>query len=91
MLIGIVDRPEDSLFAYRDFEDWSTYYRPDFRPRFEVTFNNSELEQSANNVCGDDQFCLFDIATTGRTEIGLATRDSVLRIEEIFELSLAGK
>lgn len=54
-------------------------------------FNNSELEQSANEVCGDDQFCRFDIATTGRTEIGLATRNSVLHVEEIFELSLEGK
>ena len=54
-------------------------------------FNNSELEQNANEICGDDQFCLFDIATTGRTEIGLATRDNVLRVEEIFELSLEGR
>ena len=54
-------------------------------------FNNSELEQNANEVCGDDQFCLFDVATTGHTEIGLATRDNVLRVEEIFELSLEGR
>ena len=54
-------------------------------------FNNSELEQNANEVCGDEQFCRFDIAATGRTEIGLATRDSVMRVEEIFELSLEGK
>lgn len=54
-------------------------------------FNNSELEQNANEICGDNQFCLFDIATTGRTEIGLATRDNVLRVEEIFELSLEGR
>jgi deleted-in-malignant-brain-tumors protein 1 len=54
-------------------------------------FNNSELEQNANDVCGDDQLCRFDIATTDRIEIGLANRNSVQRIEEIFELSLPGK
>ena len=90
MLAGIIDQPEDSLFAYRDFEGWSTYYQPQFQPQFEVAFNNSELEQNANEICGDDQFCLFDVATTGRIEIGLATRDSTLRVEEIFELSLEG-
>ena len=90
LLAGIIDQPEDSLFAYRDFEGWSTYYRPEFQPQFEVVFNNTELEQNANEVCTGDQFCLFDVSTTSRIEIGLATRDSILRVEEIFELSLEG-
>ena len=53
-------------------------------------FNNSEVELHANEVCGDDQFCRFDISTTERIEIGLATHEGILRIEEIFELSLEG-
>ena len=91
IIAGIIDSPNDSLFVYRDNEDWSTFYRPEFQPQFEVVFNSPAIEQQANEICGDDQFCLFDIASTERTEIGLATHKGILRIEEIFELSLPGK
>ena len=43
---------------------------------FEPTFSSSVLEQQANAVCGDDIFCQYDIAATGRTDIGQATLES---------------
>ena len=62
-----------SLFTYQPGESWASYYDPFFSPVFEPVFKDDELELKAMEVCGDDKFCLFDIAATERVEIGQAT------------------
>ena len=70
---GIIDDPENSIFTYSGDEDLSTYHFPDFEPAYEITFNDSALEEAANEICGSDVFCRFDIATTENTMVGLST------------------
>ena len=45
----------------------------------------------AHGICGDDEYCLFDIAATGNTEIGLSTLRTSQEIEELEELYLPSK
>lgn len=87
---GIINRTADSLFTYTDGETWSTYYQPNFLPAFEPTFSSDALEQIAVSICGGDQFCLFDIAATGRTDIGLTTLMGSLEFEMIANISQPG-
>ena len=84
---GIVDNAEDSLFAYAYGENWLTFYDPDFIPIFELSFTDPDLEELANTLCGDDVFCLYDIAATGRAEIGMSTLQGGQEFEELIELS----
>ncbi len=65
--VGSINRPQDSLFTYPEGESWANYIFPNFEPTFEVVFSNSFLEQEADDLCGDDFFCRFDIATTENT------------------------
>ena len=39
-------------------------------------------------ICGDDQFCLFDIAATKKIEIGMATMNEGQAFDDIVEKSL---
>ena len=54
-------------------------------------FLDSSVESHAMDVCGDDQFCLYDIATTGRIEIGLSTLDGSRNFDKIVNLSYPSK
>ena len=87
---GIIAESEDSLFTYTEPESWSTYYQPNFVPSFEPVFSGPLLEQQANSICGGDAFCLYDIAATGRTEIGVATFQGNVELERIINISLPG-
>jgi len=84
----IINSTEDSLFTYNEQESWSTFYKPDFVPFFEPIFSNSLLEQQANSICGDDVFCRYDIAATGRTDVGQATLQGNMEFERIINISL---
>ena len=88
---GIINRTEDSLFTYGEGESWSTYYIPDFTPEFEPTFSDPMLEAQANSICGDDTFCLFDIAATGNTDVGVATMQGNEVVMRLMNISLPGK
>ena len=88
---GIINTPEDSLFTYRDGEDWSTFYDPMFLPAFEASFSDPALEAEANSVCGDDTACLFDIASTGNVEIGMATMQGSMEIQRLNNISQPGE
>ena len=48
--IGIVENPLDSLFIYDDTGSWNTFYRPDYKPIFEPQFNDTALEERAQEV-----------------------------------------
>ena len=86
-IVGI----NDSLFTYSIGESWETYHDDNFSPSYELVFVNPSLESRAMNVCDDDQFCLYDIATTGRLEIGMSTLDGSRSFNEIVQLSYASK
>lgn len=67
---GIIEDDADSLFAYQTGQDVRD---PDYIPQFETTFSNAALEQEAHEICGENALCLYDIAVTGRTDIGQST------------------
>ena len=67
----------DSLFTYEEGTDHSFYfdvgYLPIFLDQSDLVFDNPFLEEQARDVCGDNKQCLFDIHTTGKVSIGLAS------------------
>ena len=88
--VGFIDREELSLFTYKQNFSWESYYDPNFEPVFEPTFSDTALEQQAIETCGDDTFCIFDVATTGRMDIGMSTLNGSQDFEELVMLSYPG-
>ena len=86
LFAGIIDQ-EESLFTYQLRESWYTFYFPFFMPSFMPVFANESLEAEAREACNNDTFCLYDIATTGRMDIGLSTLDGSRDFDEIVQLS----
>jgi len=86
---GIVNE-EKSLFTYLHEDSWRTYYDPNFTPVFSPAFNNPALEGEAISTCKGDTFCLYDIAATGRSDIGLSTLDGSMRFRKLLTLSFPG-
>ena len=82
---GIIDIAKESLFTYQPGESWATYYDPFFSPIYEPVFSDPILEQEAASICGDNFFCLFDIAATGVMDIGLSTLTGNIEYEDILE------
>jgi len=89
-ITGIVDE-SDSLFTYSVGESRSTGHDPNFVPSFHPVFSNPSLESEAIETCGDDEFCLFDIAITGRMDIGLSTLNASRSFDQIVQLSYPSK
>ena len=87
---GIIDDPADSLFTYTPGENWATFYSPDFVPIYTTAFSDPELEAEANALCEGDPFCLFDVAATRRTDIGLSTLLGSQEFDRIVNLSIPG-
>ena len=79
------------MFTYSFAKTWRTYYDPSFTPVYEPVFNDADLEEKANEICGNDEFCKFDIAATGRTEIGEATYMGSQGFELLVNLSKPSK
>ena len=91
LYIGIINNTLDTIFTYRPGDSWSEFYDPAFVPVYEPVFNDSTLENEAKSVCGDDVFCLFDIATTKRVDIGASTMEDSQGFDNIVELSKPSK
>ena len=87
---GIIDDPAESLFTYQDGQSWATYYSPSFIPVYDASFKDADLEAKAREVCDNDTFCLFDIAATGKVELGMSTHQGSQEFERIVELSAPG-
>uniref|UniRef100_A0A1X7U110 Deleted in malignant brain tumors 1 protein n=1 Tax=Amphimedon queenslandica TaxID=400682 RepID=A0A1X7U110_AMPQE len=85
-LTWILENPLESLFTYDDTGSWNTFYKPDYKPIFQPQFNDSALEEKAQEICGDDKLCLFDIAATGDVNIGQSTRETGQELTTITEL-----
>ena len=58
---------------------------------FGPAFTSPELEEKAKKLCKNDSFCLYDIAATGRVELGMTTLRGSEDFEELVELSAPGK
>ena len=59
----------------------------DFVPCLMLFFDNPQLEEEAIERCGDDSFCLFDVATTKRIEVGVSTMQESQSVDEEIELA----
>ena len=57
---------------------------------YEPQFTDANLQMEALEVCGDDSFCLFDVAVTERMEVGLSTLAASQELAEIVQVSLPG-
>lgn len=90
-IIGIIKNARDSLFSYAFSKTLETYYDPSYIPTYEAVFTDPSLEQEAIRICGNDEFCKFDIAATGRVEIGEATFNGGQAIEQLVNLSKPSK
>lgn len=44
----------------------------------------------ADELCGDDSFCRFDIIVTGRADIAMTTLQGSKRVDLVANLSLPG-
>ena len=87
---GIIASAEESRFAYnRPGESWLFFFQGHdrFRPVFDAVFDNPQLEEEAIERCGDDTFCLFDVATTKRIEVGVSTMQESHSVDEEIELA----
>lgn len=91
IILGIINEERDSLFAYGEGQNFLTFYDPDYIPMFEIQFSDPNLEADALAICGDDQFCLYDIAATQNTSIGLTTLQGGQEFETIVNLSAPGE
>ena len=69
---GIINSASQSLFTY-DRGTFRDFFHPVFTPAFEPVFNDPALKFLAEEMCGGDAFCLFDIAATEDIGIGLET------------------
>ncbi|KAM9330911.1 sushi domain-containing protein 2 [Gastrophryne carolinensis] len=71
---------QTSLFTYDTPElesEYASKHDPDFVPTFSPDKDvNDMLVQQAKALCGEDEFCLFDVLTTGELDIGNATKAS---------------
>lgn len=71
----------DSLFSYEEGRHHSSYfdagYVPMFLDRDNLVFDNVTLGQQARDACGDNKQCLFDVHTTGKVSIGVASKQAV--------------
>ncbi len=88
---GIISDSADSLFSYGIGESFGGFFDPGYTPAFGAVFSDPALEAQAQAVCGDDQFCMYDIATTGRIEIGQSTAMAGQQFEEMVMLSQPSK
>ncbi|XP_028416703.1 sushi domain-containing protein 2-like, partial [Dendronephthya gigantea] len=81
----IVDRSK-TLFAYHVGKSYDSYFTPNFIPAFldetNSLFSSFTLEQEARSVCGANEECLYDIAVTGKRDIGEATLESFNEIQK---------
>ena len=87
-IAGIINDASNSLFAYNHpGNSFEGFRDTDFRPAFAPVFDDIELEMKADEICGDDQFCRFDIAATKNEDIGASTMVGGSNFDEIVQLA----
>ena len=88
---GLLPSKEGSLFTYQPHEAFSDINDPSFFPKISPDFESAELEQEAAELCGGDEFCLYDVLATEDLEVGNATKMMSQRREELIDLSRPSK
>ena len=84
----MLNNASESLFAYNGFgQSFEGFLDPDFTPAFEAVFDDPVLEQRADEICGQDEFCRFDIAATRDENIGMATMQGVMEFDALVILA----
>ncbi|XP_078604865.1 sushi domain-containing protein 2-like [Branchiostoma floridae x Branchiostoma japonicum] len=82
---------EDSLFTYGPGESYNSFSDVGFTPSFEAPSSTPEFQAAAEEVCGDNQACLFDVLITGRLSVAnvsiSAFQEYTEQIEELFTCS----
>ena len=80
LLVGATSA-DDSLFIYEEGMNHSSYfdagYVPIFLDKDDLVFDDVTLGKQARDACGDNKQCLFDIFTTGKVSIGMASKQAV--------------
>ncbi len=69
---------------------WADFHVPAFAPIFAPTFSDPALETQAMSLCAGDQACLYDVAVTGRLDIGMATRGGSEELAMFAALAVPG-
>ena len=87
---GILSSAVDSLFYYRGATSWTDFHDPAFVPTFTPTFTDPALETQAMSLCAGDQACLYDVAVTGRLDIGMTTRGGSEELAMFAALAVPG-
>lgn len=81
---GRVEKASRSLFPRIPQEQWDELNDPSFVPVFHPRFSTQELNATATTVCSGEEECLFDVAASGRLEVGLATLEFVKEYKKIL-------
>ncbi len=58
---------------------------------YELVFADPDVEQQALLLCNGEQMCLFDIAVTGKMDVGLSTLIANQEVTLVTQLSLPGQ
>ena len=79
------------MFTYAHNESVATFSKPDFEPMFadNITWHNDSLRLAAENLCGEDYECLFDVASTNDLSVGSVTKD--INVQMVNESNALGK
>ena len=70
------------MFIYAENESVDTFAKPDFVPMFadNITWYNESVRRAAEEQCGVDYECLFDVASTNDVSVGIATKDISIQL-----------
>ena len=93
VLLGQINQSQ-SLFTYAQNESVDTFKDTDFVPMFadNITWHNESLRVKAEEECGEDYECLFDVASTNDLSVGMVTKDvSIQLVNESNALSKSKK
>ena len=83
---------ERSLFTYHEpYETFYTFFDPSFFPSVHPYFESTQLEREAGKLCGNDGSCLYDVAATGKLEVGNKTKMTAKKMRELIEVSRQGE
>ncbi|KAJ8298649.1 hypothetical protein KUTeg_022709 [Tegillarca granosa] len=78
---------QESLFSYPFGKSYASYMNSDFRPNFNITPVN-KIDNYTREICKDDMNCIYDLQTTGITDIAVSTMeamDEFLAVEKSFQ------
>ncbi|XP_055353252.1 uncharacterized protein LOC129599139 [Paramacrobiotus metropolitanus] len=79
----------ESLFQYQVPETYESVNDVLFRPLFAAPeIENATLKREAENLCGANAECMFDVAATGLLRMGQTTKTFMTIVEEDFNTSI---